>query len=102
VVPEEGVQTRGNEYLMSVGNMVAAALDPLGVDVEIHIEHHGQRSDVKKKSGDEEKEGDETPSKEEVIEKDKDAEQKAVEEKPAAELADNSDDDEWLLIRQDD
>lgn len=44
----------GSDYLKNVGELVAAALDPLGVDVKIDIEHGGQRSTVKPSAAQEE------------------------------------------------
>jgi hypothetical protein len=36
----------GHHYLKDIGSMVAAALDPLGVDVQVDIEHGGKRETV--------------------------------------------------------
>ncbi len=64
----------GAEYLRNVGNLVAAALDPLGVDVQVDIEHNGQRSNISKP--DKEKEDEEgAEAKQEQKEETKEAEE---------------------------
>ena len=38
----------GNDYLKDIGNMVASALDPLGVDVQVDIEQNGRTVPITK------------------------------------------------------
>lgn len=46
----EGKQaTAGREYLRQVGEAVATMLDPLGVDVQVDVEHAGQRKSCRPK-----------------------------------------------------
>ncbi|XP_066470119.1 sequestosome-1 [Tiliqua scincoides] len=58
-VPEQGPSNQSQDpsvtFLKSVGESVAAILSPLGIDVDIDVEHAGQRSKVEPKQGSSEK-----------------------------------------------
>merc|ERR1719250_220782 len=43
----EATMTGSSEYLEDVGNFVAAALEPFGIDVEVHVETPEAGSDIK-------------------------------------------------------
>merc|ERR1712173_419570 len=42
----EATMTGSTEYLEDVGNLVAAALEPFGIDVEVHVETPEAGSDI--------------------------------------------------------
>ena len=102
---------QGTDYLRNVGNMVGALLDPLGVDVQVDIEHNGKRTNISQ-SGKVDEEAQEVKIKEPEPEKksdgaeasmDKKEEQAPKEEEapkaatPEKELSD----DEWTVLNKD-
>ena len=95
----------GGDYLKNIGSMVAAALDPLGVDVKIDIEHNGKTTNVKeseKKEEKVEKNDDESLNKEEEEKDTSEAESNKTEEtkvdEPKEASAPESDEDEWTVL----
>merc|ERR1719430_2722142 len=86
-------KSKSVDYLQKVGDFVAAALDPLGIDVEVNVETQtGERTTVKspeKMEEDGEKEKDEETSKEKMD---------VQEEKKKERSVSNSDDEEWTLL----
>merc|ERR1719234_2947116 len=90
-MPEES----GEDYLQRVGDFVAAALDPLGIDVQVDVETSGgQRTTVKqtaKPSEADEKKQDKTTAETEAA--------KEMSTSPAKERsASLSDDEEWTVL----
>merc|ERR1712047_92240 len=76
----------GEEYLQRVGDFVAAALDPLGIDVQVDVETPGgQRTTVKPSA---------KTDKAEEDEQDKAASPEAAKEESAS----SSDDEEWTVL----
>merc|ERR1712047_124211 len=76
----------GEEYLQRVGDFVAAALDPLGIDVQVAVETPGgQRTTVKPSA---------KTDKAEEDEQDKAASPEAAKEGSAS----SSDDEEWTVL----
>ncbi len=80
----------GAEYLRNVGNMVVAALDPLGVDVQVDIEHGGKRTNVSVPKND----TDEDKSDERGKETNGTIPKKSTEE--------HSDEDDWTVVKDGD
>merc|ERR1719430_3054590 len=84
-------KSKSADYLQKVGAFVAAALDPLGGDVEVNVEiPTGERPTVKspeKMEEDGEKEKDEETLKEKMD----------VQEKKQSSVS-NSDDEEWIML----
>ncbi len=90
----------GADYLKNIGKMVAEALDPLGVDVQVDVEHGGKRTNMSKPK-------EAAPEKaEEAKEEPKKAEEepkKAAEEEPKTKSGSSTpnsevDEGEWTVL----
>merc|ERR1712117_610219 len=94
-----------DEYLKNVGNLVAAYLDPMGIDVKIDIETpDGSRTNVSssaKTSAEattEENDKKEEEKKDEAAAADDDEDVMEVEPEPAKKSATPSDDEDWTVV----
>merc|ERR1712151_1202974 len=99
---EFSTMTGNADYLKNVGSFVAAALDPLGIDVQVDIETpEGTRDTVKSStrtasssssSSSSVVEQEETGDKKDVLEKEPETTKPKTESKP------QSDDEEWTVV----
>merc|ERR1719499_792657 len=92
-----------DEYLKNVGNLVAAYLDPMGIDVKIDIETpDGSRTNVSSSSKTNTEATTEENDKKEEEKKDEaaddDDEVMEVEPEPAKKSATHSDDEDWTVV----
>ncbi len=88
----------GSEYLRNVGNLVAAALDPLGVDVQVDIEHNGKRTNVTQ-DGEKKKEEKEEEVKEAQEAKEEEEPKKAASPAPSLDSEkDSVEGEEWTVV----
>lgn len=86
-------KSSNSEYLQQVGDFVAAALDPLGIDVQVDVETHtGERTTIKPSSSAETME----EEKEEVENEKMDVQEKSKKERSSS--ASSSDDEEWTVL----
>jgi len=85
--------SRNSDYLQQVGDFVAAALDPLGIDVQVDVETHtGERTTIKPSSSTETME----EEKEEVENEKMDVQEKSKKERSSS--TSSSDDEEWTVL----
>merc|ERR1712117_224354 len=99
-----GNMAGSDEYLKNVGNLVAAYLDPMGIDVKIDIETpDGSRTNVSSsaktttEATTEENDKKEEEKKDEAADDDDD-EVMEVEPEPAKKSATPSDDEDWTVV----
>ena len=106
----------GNDYLKDIGTMVAAALDPLGVDVQVDIEQKGKTSTIPNPSNESASTTSTTTTtstsssttttngaattSSEVAEEAKEPEKPKKEEK-SPEPSSSGDEDEWTVLKHD-
>merc|ERR1712209_208656 len=90
--------TGNGDYLKNVGSFVAAALDPLGIDVKIDIETpEGRKSCNVSNQSSEEKKDDASGDNEEAKEEEKQQE-KTKEETVEKSATPSDDEDEWTVL----
>jgi len=90
-------KSRNSDYLQQVGDFVAAALDPLGIDVQVDVESPGgERTTIKPSSSTEKMEDDEEDKKEEMENEKMDVQERDQKERSSS--SSTSDDDEWTVL----
>jgi len=86
-------KSSNSEYLQQVGDFVAAALDPLGIDVQVDVETHtGERTTIKPSSNTETME----EKKEEMENEKMDVQERSNKERSSS--TSSSDDEEWTVL----
>jgi len=90
-------KSSNSDYLQQVGDFVAAALDPLGIDVQVDVETPGgERTTVKPSSNTETMEDTLEDKKEEVQNEKMDVQER--EQKERSSSSSSSDDEEWTVL----